>query len=128
MDHAGQIICVGIGQPNDDGQLEQQKWLKAMEDAATEIEGAREQCSFGPKNLDHRHGPFPTLAAGVSFSGGQVIPGNLAHNQANRKVLQKLLCHPSFIHISNFANRAFATWFLKMYDYYHETWSTVCME
>ena len=121
MDHAGQIICVGVGQPNDDGQLEQQKWSKAMEDAAAEIEEAREQCSFGPKDLDHCRGPFPALAAGVSFGGGQVILGNLVHNRANRKVLRKLLCHPSFICISNFANGAFATWFLKMYDYYHET-------
>lgn len=112
---------MGVGQPNDEGQPEEQKWSKAMEDAATAMEEAREQCSFKPEDLDHRRGPFPALAAGVSFGGGQVIPGNLTHNQSNRKVLQKLLRHPSFVRMSNFANGAFATWFPKMYSYYHET-------
>ena len=112
---------MGIGQPNDDGQPEEQKWSKAMEDVAMEMQETREQCSFKPEDLDHRCGPFPALAAGVSFGGRQIIPGNLTHNQSNHKVLQKLLCHPSFIRISNFANGAFTTWFPKMYDYYHET-------
>jgi hypothetical protein len=92
-----------------------------MEDAATEMQETREQCSFKPEDLDHRRGPFPALAAGVLFGGGQIILGNLTHNQSNCKVLQKPLCHPLFVHISNFANGAFTTWFPKIYDYYHET-------
>ena len=83
----GRIFCVGIGQPNDDGQLEEQKWSKTMDDADGEMKEATEQCSFDSDHLDHRCGSFPALAAGVSFGGGQVIPGNLAHNAANHKVL-----------------------------------------
>ncbi|KAF8240778.1 hypothetical protein L208DRAFT_1230720 [Tricholoma matsutake] len=79
-DHAGWIFCVGIGQPNDNGQPEEQKWSKAMEDVEREMKETREQCSFDSKDLDHCRGPFPALAAGVSFGGGQVIPGNLIHN------------------------------------------------
>jgi hypothetical protein len=92
-----------------------------MEDAATEMQETREQCSFKPEDLDHCHGPFPALAAGVPFGGGKIILGNLTHNQSNRKVLQKLLHHPSFVCTSNFANGAFTTWFPKMYNYYYET-------
>ncbi|KAF8225501.1 hypothetical protein L208DRAFT_1305968, partial [Tricholoma matsutake] len=70
---------VGIGQP-DSNQPEEQKWSKGMVDVEREMEEASEQCSFDSKDLNHRCGPFPALAAGVSFGGGQVIPGNLTHN------------------------------------------------
>ena len=107
--------------PNDDGQPEEQKWPMSMSGLAEEIEAARPQCSFADKDLNHRRGASPALAAGVSYGGGQTRPGNLAHNQPNRKVLRKLVRHPSVIHTSNHANGAFATWFPKMYKYYHET-------
>ena len=107
--------------PNDDGQPAEQKWPKAMSSLVDEVEEARAQCSFGPKDLDHRRGPFPALAAGVSMGGGQPMPGNLAHNRLNRKVLRKLLHHPSLIRISKHTNGAFATWFPKMYEYYRHT-------
>jgi hypothetical protein len=86
-----------------------------------EMEEAQAQCSFAPKDLDHRRGPFPALACGVSFGGGRVTPGNLAHGPPNRKTLRKLLRHPTPIRNSNFVNGAFATWFPKMYKYYHDT-------
>ena len=112
---------MGIGQPNDDGQPEEQKWSKVMEDAAMEMQEIREKCSFKPEDLDHHHGPFLALVAGVSFGSGQIILGKVTHNPSNHKVLQKLLRHPLFVHICNFANGAFTTWFPKMYNYYHET-------
>ncbi|KAF8241049.1 hypothetical protein L208DRAFT_1083907, partial [Tricholoma matsutake] len=68
-DHASQIFCVGIGQPDDSNQ--EQKWSKGMADVEREMKEASEQCSFDSKDLNHRHGPFPALAAGVSFRGGQ---------------------------------------------------------
>ncbi|KAF8218435.1 hypothetical protein L208DRAFT_1351520, partial [Tricholoma matsutake] len=86
-DHAGRIFCVGIGQPYDSNQPEEQKWSKGMVDVEREMEEASEQCSFDSKDLNHRRGSFPALAAGVSFGGGQVILGNLAHNRVNRRVL-----------------------------------------
>jgi hypothetical protein len=120
-DHTGRIFCVCIGEPNDDGQPGEQKWSKATEDVEGQMKEAREQCSFDFKDLHHRRGPFPALAAGVSFGGGQQVPGNLTHNRANREVLRKLLSHPSFVRISKFVNGAFATWFPKLYKYYHGT-------
>ncbi|KAF8230341.1 hypothetical protein L208DRAFT_1144068, partial [Tricholoma matsutake] len=86
-DHASQIFCVGIGQPDDSNQPEEQKWSKGMADVEREMEEASKQCSFDSKDLNHRCGPFPALAAVVSFGGGQVILGNLTHNLANRRVL-----------------------------------------
>ncbi|KAF8220482.1 hypothetical protein L208DRAFT_1205244, partial [Tricholoma matsutake] len=76
-DHANLIFCVGIGQPDDGNQPEEQKWLKGMADVEREMEEASKQCSFNSKDLNHCRGSFPALAAGVSFGGGQVIPGNL---------------------------------------------------
>jgi hypothetical protein len=120
-DRNGRIFAVGIGMPSDDGQPEEQKWPKVKAALDEGIEEARAQCSFAPKDLHHRRGPCPALAAGVSFGGGQPRPGNLAHSGPNRKALRKLLRHPALIRTSNFANGAFATWFPKMYKYYHDT-------
>jgi hypothetical protein len=120
-DRAGRIFCVCIGRPSDAGQPAEQKWSKAMEDAEEVIKEAREQCSFDSKDLHHRRGPCPALAAGASFGGGQGAPGNLAHSRVNRKVLRKLLSHPSLVRTSKFVNGAFATWFPKLYRYYHGT-------
>ncbi|KAF8228435.1 hypothetical protein L208DRAFT_1291554 [Tricholoma matsutake] len=106
---------------NNDGQPEEQRWSKALAALDKEMEEAQAQCSFALKDLDHHRGFFPALAAGISFGGGQTMPGNLAHSRPNHKVLQKLLHHPSLIRISNFANGAFATWFPKMYKYYYDT-------
>ncbi|KAF8230483.1 hypothetical protein L208DRAFT_1281632 [Tricholoma matsutake] len=75
------------GQPDDSNQLEEQKWSKGMADVEREMEEASKKCWFDSKDLNHCRGPFPALAAGVSFGGGQVIPGNLAHNQAYHRVL-----------------------------------------
>ncbi|KAF8236866.1 hypothetical protein L208DRAFT_1044925, partial [Tricholoma matsutake] len=69
-DHTSRIFCVGIGQPDDSNQLEEQKWSKGMADVEREMEEASEQCSFDSKDLNHCHGPFPALAAAVSFGGG----------------------------------------------------------
>jgi hypothetical protein len=120
-DEVGRVFALGVGMPGDDGQPEECKWLKSMTGLEEVMEEARAQCSFSHKDLHHRRGPFPALAAGVSFGGGQVQPGNLAHRSANRKALRKLLCHPSFIRISKFVNGAFAAWFPKLYTYYHQT-------
>jgi hypothetical protein len=112
---------VGISMPNDNNQPAEQKWAKALSSLVDTVEETWPQCSFGPKDLDHRHGPFPALAAGASMGSGQPMPGNLAHNHPNRKALRKLLRHPSLIRISKHTNGAFATWFPKMYKYYRDT-------
>jgi hypothetical protein len=62
-------VCVSL--PSDVGQPAEQKWLGAMEDVEGVMKEAREQCSFDSKDLHHRRGPFPALAAGVSFGGGK---------------------------------------------------------
>lgn len=120
-DHTGRVFAVGVGMPEDNGQPEEQKWSGVMADWANEMEKGRAQCSFTDKQLNHRRGPSPALAVGISFGGGQTKPGNLAHSRPNCKVLRKLLRHPSFIRASNVANGAFATWFPKMYKHYQET-------
>ena len=112
---------MGVSMPNDNDQLAEQKWAKALSSLVDAVEETQPQCSFGPKDLDHHCGPFPALAAGASMGGRQPMPGNLTHNRPNRKALRKLLRHPSLIRISKHTNRAFATWFPKMYKYYCDT-------
>jgi len=74
-------VC--IGQPNNNGQLEGEKWSKAMEDVERAMKEAGEKCSFDYKALHHHCRPFPALAAGISFSGGHTITSNLIHSGVN---------------------------------------------
>jgi hypothetical protein len=74
------------------------------------------------KNSRHRQGNFTTLAAGVSFGGGQKVgglptsnllpatnltlqvPGNLVNTPANMTILNELLESSPFIRIARFSN------------------------
>lgn len=50
-------------------------WGDTNAKASEAIEAARVKCIFPAKTTaeDHRRGPFPALAAGVSYGGGQIV-------------------------------------------------------
>ena len=74
-----------VRQPNN-LDFEERRWPKSKAALDEGMEAAQAQCVFAPKDLDHRRGRFPALAAGVSFGGVLVTPGSLAPNRPNRKL------------------------------------------
>lgn len=68
------------------------------------IAAARAKCKFPEGCTDHHHSDFPAMAIGVSYGGGQQVPGNLVHSETNRTVLEGLLQEASIQRITNFAN------------------------
>lgn len=68
-DKSRRIIGVGVPQPKG------VSWADTNVKAAGAIEAARGKCTFPAKTSseEHRRGPFPALATGVSYGGGQIV-------------------------------------------------------
>jgi hypothetical protein len=67
VDGHDRVIAALAGQPNDP------QWDDVSNRAAEDVRVAGEACSFTPKQAKHWRGPFPALAKGVSFGGGQSV-------------------------------------------------------
>lgn len=67
LDHKERVIGVCAGRPDD------ASWGTMQQDAAAELNDARERCRFSRASATHRRGQFPALAVGASFGGGQQV-------------------------------------------------------
>ncbi|KAJ7754860.1 hypothetical protein B0H16DRAFT_1722565 [Mycena metata] len=104
VDRESRVIAVLGGRPNDP------EYLRLTEQAARELEAARAELHFRPEQRSGRRGAFPAVSAGISFGGGQQVPGNLSLPIAMTLVFQRLFSLACFFRISGFANGLFQTW------------------
>ncbi|KAJ7039279.1 hypothetical protein C8F04DRAFT_1254984 [Mycena alexandri] len=68
----------------------------------------------------HRRGRYLPLTSGVSFGGGQRIPGNLCNSRLFRQLIRTLLQNRSIRRIAGFQSCGFALYAPKLYRYYCE--------
>ncbi|KAF7975807.1 hypothetical protein HWV62_8493 [Athelia sp. TMB] len=115
QDPSGRIFAVCAGRPG------KSDWDAVSREAAAHIQTAREECRFPKGCSTHQRGPFPAMAMGVSFGGGQKQPGNLAHSEKNRHALKNLLHTRAIRRIANFGSSALAFWCPRLHRYYCET-------
>ncbi|KAG0692936.1 hypothetical protein DFH29DRAFT_881896 [Suillus ampliporus] len=115
LDKEERIIGVLAGHPKDDC------WQDTVAAACTAMEDARSRCVFADDDMKHRRGAYPCLAVGVSFGGGQKIPGNLVHAKGNREALQSLLEHKAIQRIAGFGNGILYHYSPKVYELYSNT-------
>ncbi|KAJ7715052.1 hypothetical protein B0H16DRAFT_1742268 [Mycena metata] len=104
VDRESRVIAVLSGRPNDP------EYLRLTEQAARELEAARAELNFWPDQRGGRCGAFSSVSAGISFGGGQQVPGNLSLPAAMTLVFQRLFALACFFRISGFANGLFQTW------------------
>ena len=117
-DKEERIIAVLVGQPNDP------QWSDTTDAAAVVLKEVEQLGGsmdlFAEKCLHHRRGEFLAIPAGVSFGGGQTVliwhrlfiillisfslqkPGNLAHTQAMRQLIRRILQSHSIKRIAGF--------------------------
>ncbi|KAJ7847180.1 hypothetical protein B0H13DRAFT_1907427 [Mycena leptocephala] len=96
VDKESRVIPVLGGRPNDP------EYLRLTQQAADELESARATLKFRPEQTRGR--------CGISFGGGQQVPGNLALPSATSMIFQQLFAMACFFCIAGFANRLFQTW------------------
>ncbi|KAJ7025053.1 hypothetical protein C8F04DRAFT_1269659 [Mycena alexandri] len=98
VDKESRVIAVLGGRPNDP------EYLQLTEQAARELEAARAELNFRPEQRGGRRGTFSSASAGISFGGGQQVPGNLSLPAAMALVFQRLFALSCFFRIAGFAN------------------------
>ncbi|KIM79960.1 hypothetical protein PILCRDRAFT_9849, partial [Piloderma croceum F 1598] len=111
VDGQDRIIAALAGQPNDP------QWDGVSDGAADAVRNAGEACSFTPNQGKHRRGPFPALATGVSFGGGQQA-SNLLNSTINALVLASLLANISIQQLAGFASTAYNVFAPTLFAYY----------
>ncbi|GJE98476.1 hypothetical protein PsYK624_147080 [Phanerochaete sordida] len=92
-------------------------WDASMVELAKALEDAQGKMNFGAMRVDRR-GNFNTIAAGVSYGGGQKCPGNLKHTVQNRRVVEELLQNPHMKRMVGYTRSMFRIHFPEMYDEY----------
>lgn len=67
LDKEGLVVGVLAGQPRDPD------WDRVHNEAFEALGSAASRIRCHPKEVTNRRGPFPTLAYGISFGGGQQV-------------------------------------------------------
>ncbi|KAF4594350.1 hypothetical protein EYR40_009153 [Pleurotus pulmonarius] len=116
IDAKGRIFAVLAGRPKDasfDADCE-----AAYDAMASELKGFNLQ----EKEVRHRRGNFPAMAAGVSYGNGQTKPCRLAACETgpNAGGLNRLLDNRRIQRIASYADSAFKLWAPRLYSYYRE--------
>ncbi|KAJ7093334.1 hypothetical protein B0H15DRAFT_761452, partial [Mycena belliarum] len=115
LDVHGRVIAVLLGRPEDP------EWDAVVKDACNAMDRARRAgvaCGVFRGRQAHRRGLFPVLAAGVSFGGGQMRPGNLVHSRQKQKLINNLLQNKSIRRLAGFQSSGFARYAPKLWRYY----------
>ncbi|KAJ7810494.1 hypothetical protein B0H14DRAFT_3090767 [Mycena olivaceomarginata] len=115
VDRENRVIAVLGGRPND------AEYLRLTEQAADRLETARADPALRLDNHIGRRGPFPGISAGVSFGGGQQVPGNLSLSMAIQRITRELFLLQCFLRIAGFANGLFRTWNPSVHALYQGT-------
>ncbi|KAJ7429395.1 hypothetical protein B0H11DRAFT_1768203 [Mycena galericulata] len=120
VDPDGRIVAVFVGKPDDP------KWdTEAIQGACRAMDrAARKGLATGAltsKDRDHRRGAYLSLTTGVSFGGGQKMPGNLVHSKTRRRLIARLLKNKHVQRIAGFQSSAFAYWAPKIYREYADS-------
>ncbi|KJA15174.1 hypothetical protein HYPSUDRAFT_149526, partial [Hypholoma sublateritium FD-334 SS-4] len=114
LDKYGRAIVILAGHPND------KEWDSIQRSCHSAMLSAKTRCTFLKKAVRHRRGHYPSLSVGISFGGGQKVPGNLKHDDRNTPALQSLLNEQCFKRVAGFSSNVFKTWAPKLHHHYSE--------
>ncbi|KAJ7794861.1 hypothetical protein B0H14DRAFT_2392195, partial [Mycena olivaceomarginata] len=115
VDREGRVVAVLGGRPND------AEYLRLTEEAADHLESARGNPALHLDRHIGRRGTFPGVSAGISFGGGQQVPGNLSLSVALQTIMGEFFKLRCFMRIAGFANGLFRTWNPAVHALYEET-------
>ncbi|KAI0795175.1 hypothetical protein BC629DRAFT_1286708, partial [Irpex lacteus] len=113
VDSAGRVIGVFVGPPTGDPT-----WPAVMKGVEAALAEAKRTLRFSKKQ--DRRGTFKTIAAGLSYGGGQTRPGVLHHSKHNQQVLQRLLDNKAVTRVMGYQEALFRWYFPKVCHEYYE--------
>ncbi|THU78668.1 hypothetical protein K435DRAFT_876387 [Dendrothele bispora CBS 962.96] len=98
VDSQERIIALLAGNPVND-----LSWPAIIEEAARELEDAREQLIVDKEAQEHRRGKYVVASVGNSIGGGQKHPMPFKQHPANDPVIQRLLSSKPFERLAGWA-------------------------
>ncbi|KAI0063774.1 hypothetical protein BV25DRAFT_1801437, partial [Artomyces pyxidatus] len=119
LDVEDRIIAVLVGTPDESSpRAMEDTWVASMGRVATTLEATRvdNEDAFAASLDGHRRGTFAVLTAGVSYGGGQVVPGNLVHSEVRQSIVDELLANADVSRLAAFQSEALAAYFPKPYN------------
>ncbi|KAH7908377.1 hypothetical protein BJ138DRAFT_1115901 [Hygrophoropsis aurantiaca] len=112
VDSEERIVSILAGRPHDP------TWDDVVADATSALHEAGLLADVPKNNRQHSRGDYPTIAVGVSYGNGQMVPGNLKHTAHNETVVAALLANKSIQRIAGFANSALKFYAPKLFRFY----------
>lgn len=104
LDDEGRIIAVLAGRPTKDSGAGDD-WAEVIAGLEAAINKLHRRCSFTAKDRDHRRGPHPAKAFGVSYGGGQTKPSVLdLGSKANERAFNAFRRDPSVVRAAHFGS------------------------
>ncbi|PPR07437.1 hypothetical protein CVT24_007572 [Panaeolus cyanescens] len=114
LDSTGRICAVLAGQPFD-------STYRDAVDRASELMSAEAQTAcYRAHETRHRRGPFPAVAFGLSYGGGQMTAQRLSLGSLGPMV-DRIMAHEDIKRIASYADSAFQLWAPRLHAYYRET-------
>lgn len=98
VDSDNRVVAILAGRPAD------KDWPLLQSQAAEALEKSRMKCDLPKGKGHHRRGKFVTLNCGISYGGGQRVPGNLHNEPANDAILSELNSLPVFKRLAKFSS------------------------
>ncbi|KAF7796180.1 hypothetical protein EIP86_007354 [Pleurotus ostreatoroseus] len=124
-DKNGRGIGGLVGRPANDDTWDRnaKEIVDVLTHAGEELRFGRYECLPVPSGgcEDNRRGGFATAAVGVSFGGGQTVPGNLKHTVHNQRVLDDVLQSNCIRRALKYGSNSLAFYAPKLYKYYART-------
>ncbi|KAJ7184124.1 hypothetical protein C8R46DRAFT_883518 [Mycena filopes] len=113
LDAKGRIVAVLAGQPRNTS------YAAAAHGAFLAILNAGANAHFPADMRRHRRGLFAAINVGLSYGKGQKVP-NWLDNKAYADLADALLANEHIKRLACFADRSFALWAPRLYEYYVE--------
>ncbi|PBK80467.1 hypothetical protein ARMGADRAFT_949646 [Armillaria gallica] len=100
IDNQGRVIVYIVGHP--------EEFDKVSKETIEAFERVEKLLSLNAAHTHHRRGEYGFVSTSISFSGGQMRPGNLRNTVNNESVMEELLSNWAVQRVVQFINKAFA--------------------
>ncbi|KAF4618036.1 hypothetical protein D9613_012855 [Agrocybe pediades] len=110
------IVAMMAGMPDQD-----RSWSSSMRDAAAAMKDSLDKGvvsrTLSPGEA-HRRGVFSAIPSGVSYGGGQRVPGNLVLTKGQQTIVDRLINNKNIRRIAGFQSACLGLYFPKIYADY----------
>ncbi|KAI0047425.1 hypothetical protein FA95DRAFT_1492485, partial [Auriscalpium vulgare] len=118
IDSGDRIIAVLVGRPTDEQEVKrpvEKRWMSSTERLAIKIEQARVKEGRVFRTGNRRRGDFAAESFGISYGGGQVVPGRLVQSDDLGAMCDEFREDEDLMRVAGLQSNSLASYFPKPY-------------